>query len=119
MGERCLYWEVFLKCPRGDKGSAETGNPWPVLYENISIAQSLQREKGMISPGTCTHTHTYSHTDTLVLKNAAEVKGDPSVKHQSTSVHPRSKFNALLFFHLLPTACRELLKLQWAGMALL
>lgn len=50
---------------------------------------------------------------------AAEGKDDLSVKHQSTSVHPGSKFSALLFFHLLPTACRELLKLWRAGMALL
>lgn len=58
MGERCLRLGVFLKCPRGDKGSAETGNPWPVLYENSSIAQSLQRVTGMISPGT-THARTH------------------------------------------------------------
>lgn len=63
--------------------------------------------------------HAHTHTGPLLLKNAAEGKGDPSVKHQSTSVHPRSKFNALLFFHLLPTACRELLKLAgWYGFAL-
>lgn len=58
MGERCLCREVFLKCPRGDKGSAQTGSPWPVLYENSSIAQSLQRMTGMISPGT-THARTH------------------------------------------------------------
>lgn len=58
MGERCLCREVFLKCPRGDKGSAETGSPWPVLYVNSSIAQSLQRVTGMISPGT-THARTH------------------------------------------------------------
>lgn len=111
-----------LMCPRGDKGSAETGNPRPVLYENSSIEQSLQRETGMISLGTMyalTHTHGYSHTGSLFLKNTAKGKGDPSVKHQSTSVHPRSKFNTLLFFHLLPTACRKLLMLWRAGMALL
>lgn len=65
------------------------------------------------------HVYTHTHTGLLLLKNAAEGKGDPSVKHQSTSVHPGSKFNALLFFHLLPTACWELLKLRRAGMALL
>lgn len=116
-GRKVFVLGSFLKCPAGHEGSAETGNPWPVLYENSSIAQSLQRETAMISRGT--RTHGYSHIRLLLLKNTARGKGDLSVKHQSTSVHPRSKFNTLLFFHLLPTACRKLLKLWRAGMALL
>lgn len=53
-----------------------------------------------------TRAHTHTHTGPRLLKNAGEGKGDPGVKHQSTSVHPGSKVRALLFFHLLPTARR-------------
>lgn len=109
-----------MKCPRGDEGSVETGSPWPSPYENSSIAQRLQREPGMSSRGTMSRrAQTLTHTDPLLLKKTAEGKADPNVKHQSTSVQPGSKFSALLFFHLLPTACRKLLKLCRAGMALL
>lgn len=129
MGERCWVFfffssDIFLKCPWEDERSAETGNPWPVLYENSSISQNLQRETEIISRGgggedACTHAHTFPHMGLLLLKNTEEGKGNPSVEHQSTSVHPGSKFNPLLFFHLLPTACRKLLKPWWGGMALL
>lgn len=92
---------------------------WP--HENSSVAQSLQRQMEMISLGIRlrSHTHVSSHTGQVFLKKAAEGKGNPSVKHQSTSVHPRSEVNTLLFFHLLPTARRKLLKRRRAGMALL
>lgn len=128
MGERCWGFfffssDIFLKCPWEDERSAETGNPWPVLYENSSISQNLQRETEIISRGggkyACTDAHTFPHMGLLLLKNTEEGKGNPSVEHQSTSVHPGSKFNPLLFFHLLPTACRKLLKPRWGGMALL
>lgn len=66
-----------------------------------------------------THTHVSSHTGQVFLKKAAEGKGNPSVKHQSTSVRPGSEVGTLLFFHLLPTARRKLLKRRRAGMALL
>lgn len=71
------------------------------------VAQGLQRATAAISPGEeggTTRAHT--HTGPRLLKNASEGKGDPGVKHQSTSVHPGSKVRALLFFHLLPTARR-------------
>lgn len=67
MGERWIFFffslDVFLKCPWEDERSAETGNPWPVLYENSSIAQNLQRETEIISrgEGVCVHAHTFSH----------------------------------------------------------
>lgn len=58
MGERCWVFfvfffssDIFLKCPWEDERSAETGNPWSVLYENSSISQNLQRETEIISRG--------------------------------------------------------------------
>lgn len=68
----------------------------------------------MISLGT---TRARTHTARLISRSAAEGKGDPGVKHQSTSVCRGSELGSLLFFHLLPTARRERLKLRWAGMA--
>lgn len=67
MGERCWGFffffssDIFLKCPWEDERSAETGNPWPVLYENSSISQNLQRETEIISRGggVCVHARTY------------------------------------------------------------
>lgn len=105
----------------GGGGSAETGNPRPVLYENSSIAQSLQRVEGDDLPGdySCTHSHTHVHRPARLEECRRREKATPARNISQQVCTPRSKFNALLFFHLLPAARGELLKLRrgWYGFA--
>ncbi len=116
-GRKVLMLESFSEVSTRRRGVSSDRKPtagavWKQLY---STEPSKGDGDDLLGDFACTHTHTGLH----LLKSAAEGKGDPSVKHQSTSVHRRSKFNALLFFHLLPTARRELLKPWRDGMALL
>lgn len=107
-GRKVFRLGSCLKCPRGDKGSAETGNPRPVLYENSSIEQSLQRETGLISLRTMyalarTHTWILAHRLALLEENCqgkrwpqcetSVNKCAPEVKVQHTSIFSPASYS--------------------------
>lgn len=97
MGERCLYWEVCLKCPRGDKGSAGTGNPWTAVWKQLYSTEPSKGD-GIISPGTtharntqvcfsCCWGKRWPQCETSVDKCA------PGVKVQRTSIFSPASYS--------------------------